>query len=96
MALWHPGPRRAGQEPCNNSDCGFGANIFKGVFMRHLSHMLAIDSSFARKGSAYILENAYSMLENAACFDGGFGFRCAASFSRLAPTFMYSYWIVFL
>jgi hypothetical protein len=73
------------QEPCRSSGCDLDQHIFKGVFMRHLSHMLAIDSSFARKGSAYILENAYSMLENAACFDGGFGVRYAAFDIKLWP-----------
>ena len=50
-------------------------HIFKGVFMRHLSSMIARDTAFVDKAAQYINVNAASMLSNSVCNNGEFGTR---------------------
>jgi predicted alpha-1,6-mannanase (GH76 family) len=53
-------------EPCGGG-CDGDQHIFKGVFVRHLAKMAAIDTAFAPEAGAFLAANAAAAVANASC-----------------------------
>jgi predicted alpha-1,6-mannanase (GH76 family) len=71
-------------EPCADGLCDADQQIFKGMFVKHLSYVLFEDAAapaprlapeFVAAASAFLAVNARSLLAADACGDGGFGLR---------------------
>lgn len=61
-------------EPCGGSGCDGDQQIFKGVFVRHLSALLqsgAAGPALTAQARAFLAANAASLLANASCAQGG-------------------------
>lgn len=59
-------------EPCTN--CDGDQLIFKGVYVRHLGVFGANDAAIRPAAAAFLMTNVDSLLANAVCAQGGFGF----------------------
>jgi hypothetical protein len=76
------------QEPCQAGKCDGDQNIFKGVFVRHLSAMLQLGTAspaLAEQSAAFLAANAASVLVNSSCGQGDYGLLwqgpCGTEFS---------------
>lgn len=77
-AMTQLAPRGVLVEPCGSGGCDGDQQIFKGVFIRHLSRFAALEPGVAPAAAAFIVTNARSLLANASCGNGYFGTDWAA------------------
>jgi predicted alpha-1,6-mannanase (GH76 family) len=59
-------------EPCTN--CDGDQIIFKGVYVRHLGVFGVNDAAIRPAAAAFLMKNVDSLLANAVCAQGGYGF----------------------
>lgn len=64
-------------EPC--SSCDGDQHLFKGIWVRHAAALAAVDAAFAPTVHSFVLANARSLIANAACPGGGFGFSWSSA-----------------
>jgi len=59
-------------EPC--SGCDGDQLIFKGIFLRHLGYAAANLTAYLPNLSTFLINNSNSVIQNAVCRDGSYGF----------------------